>query len=266
MNNRSGIFDLTGRTAFVAGACGKIGRAICHALAVQGCNVIVADLQAEECMKLVHELDRHIGGKHLPAPGDLTHEEHIQGALHTVTACGPLHILIHCIGLTSSTPIPGYAVPFSNQTLKSWELALKTNLTSAFLLSKLAYTYLEKKGQSSVIFLSSIYGSLGPNWSLYEGTDMSNPVAYGATKGGLEQLMRYLATLWAPGVRVNCISPGGVEHGQPETFVRRYEKMTPLQRMATPEDIAGPVVFLASDAARYITGQNLMVDGGWSAW
>jgi NAD(P)-dependent dehydrogenase (short-subunit alcohol dehydrogenase family) len=95
---------------------------------------------------------------------------------------------------------------------------------------------------------------------------MGNPLAYGVSKGGLQQLMRYLATLWAPSVRVNCVAPGGIELGQPEEFIRRYKQHTPMQRMAMPEDIIGPVVFLASDASRYVTGQNILVDGGWSVW
>jgi NAD(P)-dependent dehydrogenase (short-subunit alcohol dehydrogenase family) len=266
MNNNCGMFDLRGRTAFVAGACGEIGRAICHALAEQGCTVAVADVKAEDCAGLTTELQQLSGREHMPVSGDLAQEDELHNLLKDVSANGPFHIVVHCLGIISSVPIPGYAVPFEEQTLSAWELAMKTNLTSAFLLAKHIYPYLEKKGRSSVIFISSIYGSYGPNWRLYDGTSMGNPVAYGATKGGLEQLMRYLATQWAPGVRVNCVAPGGIQHGQPATFIKRYEEMTPLNRMANPEDVAGPVVFLASDAARYITGQNLMVDGGWSAW
>ena len=265
-NMISSPFDLTGRSAFVAGACGKIGRAICGVLANLGCNVVVADLQENDCTALVAELGQTTDGCHLAAPGDLTQEGELCAALRTGSALGPLHIVVHCLGIISSVPVPGYAVPFADQTLEAWDMAIRTNLTSAFLLAKYAYEYMEKEDRSSVIFLSSIYGSLGPNWSLYEGTSMGNPVAYGASKGGLEQLTRYLATQWAPGVRVNCVSPGGIERGQPEEFIRRYENLTPLKRMAHPDDVAGPVAFLSSDAAKYITGQNIMVDGGWSIW
>lgn len=266
MIDQSGMFDIRGRTAFVAGACGYIGSAICQALAIQGANVVVADLHANDCEKLVNELEQNSQGRHFAVVGDLTQEAAIQTALRESTVHGPLHIVVHCLGIISSVPLSGYAVPLAEQTSETWEFALKTNLTSAFLLSKYAFDHLEKTGRSSVIFLSSIYGSCGPNWSLYEGTTMGNPLAYGASKGGLEQLMRYLATLWAPGIRVNCVAPGGIERGQPSEFIRRYEQLTPLKRMANFEDVAGPVVFLASDASRYITGQNLMVDGGWSAW
>ena len=115
----------------------------------------------------------------------------------------------------------------------------------------------------SVILFSSIYGMVGPDMSLYEGTEMTNPIAYGVSKGGVLQLMRYLATTLAP-IRVNAISPGGIARNQPESFVERYEKKTPLGRMATEEDLKGAIAYLASDLSAYVTGHNLVVDGGWT--
>jgi NAD(P)-dependent dehydrogenase (short-subunit alcohol dehydrogenase family) len=118
----------------------------------------------------------------------------------------------------------------------------------------------------TVVLFSSIYGLLGPDKSLYEGTDMTNPIAYGVSKGATLQLMRYLATTLAPHTRVNAISPGGIARNQPESFVERYEKKTPLKRMATEEDLKGAIAYLASDLSAYVTGHNLVVDGGWTAW
>ena len=115
----------------------------------------------------------------------------------------------------------------------------------------------------SVILFSSIYGMVGPDMSLYKGTSMTNPIAYGVSKGGVLQLMRYLATTLAP-IRVNAISPGGIARNQPESFVERYEKKTPLGRMATEEDLKGAIAYLASDLSAYVTGHNLVVDGGWT--
>ncbi|HBA82756.1 MAG TPA: short-chain dehydrogenase [Verrucomicrobia bacterium] len=267
MKSITPLFDLNGRTALVAGACGKIGRAICHALADQGAAVAVSDLNEKACRELVSELNQKAGSEAFSLQADWTNEKSVQEAMTLIDpSAKPLHIVIHCIGLISSVPIPGYAAPFEQQTLEAWNLALTSNLTSAFLLAKATQGRMASDGKASVIFLSSIYGSFGPNMSLYEGTGMGNPVAYGASKGGLQQFARYLATQWAPLVRVNVVSPGGIERAQPDAFIRRYEKMTPLGRMAHPNDVAGPVVFLASDAAQYVTGQNLLVDGGWSAW
>jgi len=266
MEINNNIFGLNGRLALVVGACGNIGRSLCKGLAAHGADLVIADLHNDVCLALTKDLESSFSGKYIPAPGDCTTDDGIQSVMRACDTLGPLQIVIHCIGLISSVPIPGYAVPFEEQSLTAWELALKANLTSAFLLAKHVYERLDREKGASVIFLSSIYGSLAPDWSLYENTSMGNPLAYGASKGGLEQLMRYLATLWAPSVRVNCVSPGGIQRGQAEEFVRQYELRTPMRRMATPEDIVGPVIFLASDAACYVTGQNIMVDGGWSAW
>lgn len=266
MGISNNIFSLCGRLALVVGACGNIGRSLCKGLAAQGADVVIADLHNDACLALTKELESSYTGRYMPASGDCTTEDGIQSVMRVCDALGPLQIVIHCIGLISSAPIPGYAVPFEKQSLEAWDLALKVNLTSAFLLAKHVHVRMDHGGMGSVIFLSSIYGSLGPDWSLYQNTAMGNPLAYGASKGGLEQLMRYLATLWAPQVRVNCVSPGGIQQDQAADFIRRYEQRTPMGRMARPEDIVGPVIFLSSDASRYVTGQNILVDGGWSAW
>jgi NAD(P)-dependent dehydrogenase (short-subunit alcohol dehydrogenase family) len=259
-------FSLHGRLALVVGGTGNIGRCLCKGLAAQGADLVIADRIQDECDALKEELASSLTGRYAAASADCTVNAGIESVMRTCDRLGPIHIVVHCVGLLSSVPISGYAAPFEEQSLEAWDLALKVNLTSAFLLSQHVRKRLDQRGSASVIFISSIYGSLGPDWSIYENTAMGNPLAYGASKGGLQQVMRYLATLWSPAVRVNCVSPGGVQRGQAEAFVRQYEKRTPLRRMAHPEDIVGPVMFLASDAARYVTGQNILVDGGWSAW
>ena len=250
----------------VVGACGNIGRNVCKGLAAHGADLVIADLQEDACLALAKEVESDYSGRYVPVACDCSTEDGIQAAMRVADSVGPIQVVVHCVGLISSTPIPGYVTSLENQSLEAWELALRVNLTSAFLLVKHLHKRLDQTGIASVIFMSSIYGSLGPDWSLYENTSMGNPLAYGASKGGLQQLTRYLATLWAPAVRVNCLSPGGIQRGQTEDFVRRYEQRTPMRRLGTPEDIVGPVIFLASDAARYVTGQNILVDGGWSAW
>lgn len=125
---------------------------------------------------------------------------------------------------------------------------------------------LEKSRAGSVINVSSMYGMVGPDMHLYEGTEMGNPAAYAASKGGLLQLTRWMATVMAPKVRVNALTPGGVWRGQDNTFHEKYKKRTPLARMATEEDFKGAAAFLASDLSLYVTGQNIVVDGGWTVW
>ncbi len=125
---------------------------------------------------------------------------------------------------------------------------------------------MKKNNNGSIINIASTYGIVGPDYSLYEGTEMGNPAAYAASKGGLIQLTRWLSTTMAPNTRVNAVSPGGVFRHQPEKFVSRYEKRTPLARMATEEDFKGVIAFLAGDLSSYVTGQNIVIDGGWTTW
>jgi NAD(P)-dependent dehydrogenase (short-subunit alcohol dehydrogenase family) len=179
---------------------------------------------------------------------------------------GRLDIVIHSAAYGGDTKFPGWTVPFDQQTTEAWDRALRVNLTSAFALAQAARQPLTDSEHGSIIFISSIYGLVGPDLSLYEGTSMTNPAGYGASKGGLLQLMRYLATVLAPQIRVNAISPGGVWRRQPEPFHERYRARTPLGRMATEEDLKGAAAYLASDLSSYVTGHNLVVDGGWTVW
>jgi NAD(P)-dependent dehydrogenase (short-subunit alcohol dehydrogenase family) len=149
---------------------------------------------------------------------------------------------------------------------ESWRKNVDMHLNGYFLCSKYALETMKEQGAGSLINMSSIYGMVGPDFSVYEGTSMTMPVAYAAIKGGLINLTRYFAAYYGPSnVRVNCVSPGGIFDNQAKSFVERYEAKVPLRRMGTPEDIAPTVCFLLSDGSSYITGQNLVVDGGWTA-
>jgi NAD(P)-dependent dehydrogenase (short-subunit alcohol dehydrogenase family) len=184
----------------------------------------------------------------------------------SVERLGGLEILVHAAALVGSADRDGWAVPFADQSLVAWDDAIRINVSSAFVLAQAAAAELARSGHGSIILFGSIYAQVGPDPSLYEGTSMANPVAYGVGKGGILQLMRYLATTLAPAVRVNAISPGGVDRGQPEAFRTRYARRTPLGRMATEEDVKGAVAFLAGDLSAYVTGHDLVVDGGWTTW
>ena len=157
-------------------------------------------------------------------------------------------------------------MPFEEQTDEAFAMALALNLTAPFSLTRRLAPLLRTGGHGSVVNVSSIYGLVGPNMGLYEGTRMGNPAAYAASKGGLAQLTRYLSTVLAPDVRVNAFAPGGIARGQDDAFVERYERLTPLGRMGTEDDFRGVVTWLASDASAYVTGQVVAVDGGWTAW
>ena len=157
----------------------------------------------------------------------------------------------------------GYASKFKTQNLKKWRSSLEINLTCAFHLSQGLHQNLTNSGKASIINISSIYGIYRPEWSIYKGTNIGNSSAYASAKGGLIQLTKWMSSTLAPQVRVNCVSPGGIFRNQPKKFVNSYQKKTLLGRMAKEEDLMGIIAYLASDASSYVTGQNIIVDGGW---
>ena len=263
MNTISTLMNLSGRNALITGGSGHIGRVAAETLLELGARVALVDLDAAACKAEA----RRMGRNALAFPCDLADEKAVRRVVRAATArMKGLDILIHCAGYVGTTKVTGWAVPFEEQSLKAFEKAMRVNLGAAFVIVQEAQKALMSSGHGSIILFSSIYGVVGPDMSLYEGTKMANPAGYNASKGGLLQLTRYLATIMAPKIRVNAISPGGVWRNQPESFKRRYEKRTPLRRMACEEDMKGAVAYLAGDLSAYVTGHNLVVDGGWTAW
>lgn len=267
MRSLAQLMDLSGRKALVTGGAGHIGLAASEGLVEMGASVGVLDFDARACSERVDALSRIKSGCAVSVPCDLADEKETRVAVRrSIDLLGGLDIIVHSAAYVASTRLPGWAVPFDRQTVASWDAALRVNMTAAFVMVQEAREALAESTHGSVIMISSIYGLCGPDMRLYEATDMANPVAYGVSKGGLLQLTRYLSTMLAPRVRVNAISPGGVWRSQPEVFRERYVARTPLGRMATEEDVKGAVVYLASDLSAYVTGHNLVVDGGWTAW
>jgi NAD(P)-dependent dehydrogenase (short-subunit alcohol dehydrogenase family) len=254
--------DLSGRTAVVTGGAGPLGSVLCAALATVGARVIVVDrVGADEQVRLLPG-----DAEHVAVEADLLDSDQLSGLVERIENLGSCDILINNAAFTGTSGVPGFAVPFEQQTDEAFELALRLNLQVPFSLSRRLAPLLRLGGHGSIINVASIYGLVGPNLGLYQGTQMGNPAAYGASKGGLAQLTRYLATVLAPQVRCNAFAPGGIARGQAPDFVRRYETLTPLARMATEQDFRGVVTWLASDDSAYVTGQVIPVDGGWTAW
>jgi NAD(P)-dependent dehydrogenase (short-subunit alcohol dehydrogenase family) len=174
-----------------------------------------------------------------------------------------LNVLINNAAFVGTSDLSGWNVPFEQQSIETWRRALEVNLTAAFELSQGFLPLLRESQGGNIVNIASIYGIHAPNWHLYEGTNMGNPAAYGVSKAGLIQLTRWLATSIAPEVRVNAIAPGGIFRNQQIEFVQRYERMTPLGRMACEDDFRGAIAYLTCDASSYMTGQVLQIDGGW---
>ncbi len=267
MKRISELMTLKGRVAVITGGAGHIGVAMAEALAELGANIVILDISMESCMPVCERISREYAVETLPLAVNLSQEEHIRSVPdEVVNKFGRLDILVNCAAFVGTSKLQGWITPFEKQSADTWKKALDVNLTAPFLLTQACSPALKRSGHGSVINVASIYGIQGPDMRLYDGTDMGNPAAYAASKGGLLQLTRWLATVLSPDVRVNAITPGGVWRNQPEIFCKRYIERTPLKRMAIEEDLKGAVVYLASDLSSYVTGQNIIVDGGWSAW
>jgi len=263
MRSLRSLQSLDSKTALVTGGTGHIGRSVAEALAELGANVIVMDRDARTCKTVATDLKQRYSIDARGIACDLGNEKQLRKTLRTLK---PLNIVVHTAGYVGTSGLKGYSVPFQKQTSAAWNEAMAVNLTSAFILAQECRKTLETGGNASMIFFSSIYGVVGPDFQMYDKTPLNNPAAYNASKGGLLQLTRYLSTLLAPKIRVNAISPGGVYRNHPALFHNRYKDKTPLRRMATEEDFKGAVAYLASDLSAYVTGHNLIVDGGWTAW
>jgi NAD(P)-dependent dehydrogenase (short-subunit alcohol dehydrogenase family) len=258
------LFDLTGKVALVTGASGLLGEALSTALAEAGATIVVASRDKARAEAFAATLPSPKGTKHLGVALDYLDEKSCQqGFADAVADAGKLDILVNN-GLSRE----GATTDWTNVTAKDFTEHLANN-TGYFLLSRSMYHHaVSRKATASIIMIGSMYGVVGSYPEAYEGECVASPVQYHALKGGTIHMTRHLAVYWAKqGVRVNCISPGPFPK---ESFfsevVERLKKKSPMGRMGKPHELKGAVVFFASDASSYVTGQNLLVDGGWTAW
>jgi NAD(P)-dependent dehydrogenase (short-subunit alcohol dehydrogenase family) len=266
MKTVKSLMDLSGRRALITGAAGRLGRIMTHTLAELGADLILLDLMDTRLSEIANETKKNWKVKIVVRHCDLESQKEREELISELKNQAQLDILINNAAFVGTSGLTGWGVPFCDQSLETWRRALEVNLTATFHLCQGLAPLLNDSGNGNVINIGSIYGQYGPDWSLYEGTSMGNPAAYAASKGGLLQLTRWLATTMAPAVRVNAISPGGIFQNQANEFVERYKARTPWGRMATEDDFRGVVAFLASDMSAYVTGQNISVDGGWGIW
>ncbi len=269
----SNLFDLTGKTALVTGGTGIQGKRITRGLAANGANVAVIDLNEEAAATLAAELANEYGVKTLGLACDVSDPAAVRDMVATVAdKLGDIHVLHNNAASKTKDPRE-YFVPFEDFDFDVWRQVMAVNIDGMFLVAQAVGKHMLAHGAGgSIIQTSSTYGVVGPDFRIYEGSEymglrITTPVPYAASKGAVVQFTRYLATYWGDkGIRVNTLVPGGIESGQNDTFQKNYGARVPLGRMAHVDEMVGAVVFLASDASSYMTGQMLIVDGGWTAW
>ncbi len=264
------LFSLKHKTAIVTGACGLLGREHCRALAEAGAAVVVLDVDAEACRAFAAEL----GPEHLGLEADVTDRTSLERVRDAVLErYGSIDVLVNNAAINDMFENPALAARqsmFEHYPLEMWKKSLDVNVTGVFLCSQVFGAVMARQGRGSIINIASTYGMVGPDQSIYqnergEQTFYKSP-AYPTTKGAVLNFTRYLAAYWGrSGVRVNALSPGGVENSQEPFFIQNYSRKTALGRMAQPSDYRGAIVFLAGEASAYMTGANLVVDGGWTA-
>ncbi|PCR89012.1 oxidoreductase [Natrinema ejinorense] len=253
-------FDLDGQTAVVTGGAGLIGRALSRGLADYGANVVVADVERSTG----GDLARRIGDHATYIQTDITDGEAVENLIETViNEFGSIDILVNAAYPRNEN----YGQPYEEITLADWRENVDLHLNSYFYTAYCASLAMKDQDSGgSIINVGSIYGVQAPDFNVYDNTPITSPVEYAAIKGGILNLTRYMASyLGEHNIRVNAVSPGGIRNEQESTFIEQYEARTPLGRLGDPADLIGAVVYLASDAASYVTGHNLVVDGGWTA-
>lgn len=267
-------FSLEGRVAVVTGALGLLGREHCRALSRHGAHVVATDLDASGCEAFSRELPGG-GEHHAGLSADITRPEDVSALSKAVLSrFGRIDVLVNNAAVDdkfSSAASAAELSKFENYPLELFKRSLDANVVGTFLCSQVLGSEMARAGRGSIINIASTYGLVAPDQSIYRKPDGSQSfwksAAYPTTKGAVLSFTRFLSTYWASrGVRVNALSPGGVENAQDRHFVDAYSARTPLGRMAKPTDYAGAIVFLASDASAYMTGANLVVDGGWTVW
>jgi len=266
------LFSLAGKVAVVTGGCGILGRHFCAALAGFGASVVVSDLDPESCAGLAAKLTARFGVPCLGLACDVTDAAAVERLAEGAEArLGAIDVLLN--NAAGKTRDPGrFFLPVEEYPEEIWREVMAVNVDGLFLVARTLGGRMAKRGRGSIIQTASIYGVVAPDQRIYQGSEylgrpINTPAVYSTSKAAVIGLTRHLATYWGDkGVRVNTLTPGGMESGQNDTFQQRYGARVPLGRMGRAGELTGAVVWLASDASSYVTGQNIIVDGGLSAW
>jgi NAD(P)-dependent dehydrogenase (short-subunit alcohol dehydrogenase family) len=270
------MFDLTGRTAVITGGAGLLGVKHAEAIALAGGSPILVDIAGDAARERARQISDEHGVVALGVACDITRPKEVQALLQRVLdETGRIDILINNAANNPKAEAPGDEAwsRLERFSLEQWQADIAVGLTGAFLCSQTFGTEMARRGNGVILNIASDLGIIAPDQRIYRRPDLADdqqpakPVSYSVVKTGLIGLTRYLATYWADnGVRVNAISLGGVYNGQPDEFVQRLTQLVPMRRMADVDEYQGAIIFLCSDASSYMTGSNVVVDGGRTVW
>ena len=261
-------FRLDGKVALVTGGAGILGRKFCAGLTQAGATVAVVDLDAAAAQTFAAQLGDRTAGFGCNVADPVSVKDCVAAVIERF---GVIDIL-HNNAATKSRDVRAFFAPFEDYSLETWRDVMSVNIDGMFLMAQAVGRHMVSRGRGTVIQTASIYGLVGPDSRIYEGSaylggPINTPAVYAASKAAVVGLTKWLATHWASvGIRVNCLVPGGVSSGQNSTFSTRYAERVPMGRMAEADEMVPALLYLASEASSYVTGQVLAVDGGWTAW
>ena len=260
------LFNLKNKTIVLTGSAGRLGTRFAHVLSKSGANVVLIDIEQSANKKLERELILQYKTKPTSFCVDISDQNKVKQLIKKIMLkYSKIDVLINNAAYQGNDKIR--STNFVDLPLSIWNKSISVNLTGMFLCSQEIGKVMEKQKRGVLINISSTYGIVAPDQRIYGNSGQNAAIFYSATKSAVLNLSRYLASYWQEkGIRVNTLSPGGVEKGQESEFIKKYSEKTMLGRMAKKDEYVGAILYLASDASSYMTGSNLIVDGGWTAW
>ncbi len=268
----SELFSLANKVVVVTGGAGLLGQVFCQALVDVGAHVAIVDLDLASAETAAKKINKSDAQKVVAFESDITSPESVtQMVANVVKQLGRIDVLVNNAASKGSS-LDAFFESFEDYSLKTWREVMSVNIDGLFLVAQAVGKQMKKQGGGSIIQTSSIYGVVAPDQRIYEGSEyngraINTPAVYSASKAAVNGLTNYLSTYWASSkIRVNSLTPGGIASGQNSEFNKKYSNRVPLGRMGEASELVGALIYLASDASSYVTGQNLIVDGGLSAW
>jgi NAD(P)-dependent dehydrogenase (short-subunit alcohol dehydrogenase family) len=266
------LFSLANKVVVVTGGAGLLGQVFCQALVDVGAHIAIVDLDLASAETVAKRINKSDAQRVIAVGSDITSPESVtQMVTNVVKQLGRIDVLVNNAASKGSS-LDAFFESFEDYSLKTWREVMSVNIDGLFLVAQAVGKQMKKQGGGSIIQTSSIYGVVAPDQRIYEGSEyngrpINTPAVYSASKSAVNGLTNYLATYWASSkIRVNSLTPGGIASGQNSEFDKKYSNRVPLGRMGEATELVGALIYLASDASSYVTGQNLIVDGGLSAW